>query len=232
MTQTAVTVGCSEEFPREAAMRWDQMKWEKIQHSKNMASDWQVKSLLPRSTGGLPVPYRHSLCSALWTISVSNLKLPPPACPGTTCTDMMDTCKFETYQYLSYLPFKLQVELTNGLKPYFHLYVYNSRCQSIVSPDRALWYIPMCHLLYQVINFGAGYLSISVIFMGFLPPIGHPTDHPVSSAVAVSRWCPLLSQEVLMPKAPKSPPKPRKGGERIGKWAEGAQMWWERVSVD
>ena len=32
---------------------------------KNMASDWQVKSLLLRSTGGLPVTYRHSLCSAL-----------------------------------------------------------------------------------------------------------------------------------------------------------------------
>ena len=65
MTQTAVTEGCNEQFPREAAMRWDQMKWEKIQHSKDMASDWQVKSLLPRSTGGLPVTYRHSLCSAL-----------------------------------------------------------------------------------------------------------------------------------------------------------------------
>ena len=45
----------------------------------------KVKRLLLRSTGGLPVTYRHSLCSALWAISVSNLKLPPLACPGTTC---------------------------------------------------------------------------------------------------------------------------------------------------
>ena len=43
MTQTAVTVGCSEQFPREAAMRWDQMRWEKVQHSRIMAWDWQVK---------------------------------------------------------------------------------------------------------------------------------------------------------------------------------------------
>ena len=37
MTQTAVTVGCSEQFPRDAAMRWDQMKGEIIQHSKKWA---------------------------------------------------------------------------------------------------------------------------------------------------------------------------------------------------
>ena len=77
MSQTAVTVGCSDHFPREAAMRWDQMNWEKIQHSKAMASDWHVKSLLPRSTGGLPVTYTHSLCSALQAISVSNLDFRP-----------------------------------------------------------------------------------------------------------------------------------------------------------
>ena len=85
MTQTAVTVGCSEQFPREAAMRWDQMKWGKIQHSRDMASDWQVKRLLLRSTGGLPVTSWHSLCPVLEAIGVSNLKLPPRACPGTTC---------------------------------------------------------------------------------------------------------------------------------------------------
>ena len=84
MTQTAVTVGCSEQFPREAAMRWDKMKWEKIQHSRDMASDWQVKRLLLRSTWGLPVTYRHSLRPVLQAIGVSNLKLPPPACPSTT----------------------------------------------------------------------------------------------------------------------------------------------------
>ena len=86
MTQTAVTMGCSEQFPNEAAMRWE-MKWGKIQHSKDTAPDWQVKSLLLRCTGGLPVTYRHSLCSALWAISVSILKLPPPACPGTNWID-------------------------------------------------------------------------------------------------------------------------------------------------
>ena len=43
-TQSAVTVGCSEQFPREAAMRWNQTKWEKIQHSKNMASDWKSRA--------------------------------------------------------------------------------------------------------------------------------------------------------------------------------------------
>jgi hypothetical protein len=58
-------VGCNEQFPREAAMRWDQMKWEKIQHSKDTASDWQVKILLLRSREGLAVTYRRSLCSAL-----------------------------------------------------------------------------------------------------------------------------------------------------------------------
>ena len=86
MTQTAVAEGCNEQFPREAAMRWDQMKWEMIQHSKGTASDWQVKSLLLRCTGALPVTYKHGLCSALYATSVSNLKLPPPACPGTTCS--------------------------------------------------------------------------------------------------------------------------------------------------
>ena len=85
MTQTAVTVGCNEQFPREAAMQWDQMKWEETQHSKGMASDWQTKSLLLRSQEACLVTYRHSLCSALKAISVSILKLPPPACPGTTC---------------------------------------------------------------------------------------------------------------------------------------------------
>ena len=69
MTQTTVTMGFNEQFPREAAMRWDQMKWEKIQHSKDMASDWQVKSLLLRSTEGLAATYRHSLCSALYAIT-------------------------------------------------------------------------------------------------------------------------------------------------------------------
>ena len=53
------------EFHREAAMRWDQMKWEKVPHSKDMASDWPVERLLLRSAGGLPVTYRHSLCIAL-----------------------------------------------------------------------------------------------------------------------------------------------------------------------
>ena len=37
-------VGCSEQFPREAAMRWDQMKLEKIQNSKDMASDWKSRA--------------------------------------------------------------------------------------------------------------------------------------------------------------------------------------------
>lgn len=50
-----------------------------------MASDYQVKSLLLRCTGGLPITYRRCLCSALWAVSVSNLKLPHPACQGTTC---------------------------------------------------------------------------------------------------------------------------------------------------
>jgi hypothetical protein len=78
-------MGCNEQFPREAAVRSDQVKWEKIQHSKDMAPEWQVKRLLLRSTGGLPVTYRHSLCSALEDISASILKLPLPAFPGTTC---------------------------------------------------------------------------------------------------------------------------------------------------
>ena len=34
MTPTAVTVGCNEQFSREAATRWDHMKWEKVRHSK------------------------------------------------------------------------------------------------------------------------------------------------------------------------------------------------------
>ena len=40
------------------------------------------KKLLMRNKTLLPAPYRHGLRSAL---GVSNLKLPPPACPGTTC---------------------------------------------------------------------------------------------------------------------------------------------------
>jgi hypothetical protein len=78
MTQTAVTVGCNEQFPREAAMRWDHKKWGDIQHSQDMASNWHVKRLLLRSTGGLLVTYRYGLCSALY---VSILKFPPPASP-------------------------------------------------------------------------------------------------------------------------------------------------------
>ena len=89
MTQTAVTMGFNEQFPREAAMRWDQMKWEKIQHSKDMASDWQVKSLLLRSTEGLAATYRHSLCSALYAITFqfwnSRLRLPREL---LVCNDM------------------------------------------------------------------------------------------------------------------------------------------------
>ena len=82
--QTAVKMGCNEQLPREAAMRWDQMKWENVQHSKDMASDWQVERWLLWSTKGFAASYRHSLCPALgYTISVSILKLPPPACPDT-----------------------------------------------------------------------------------------------------------------------------------------------------
>jgi hypothetical protein len=80
MTQTAVTVGCSEEFPREAAMRWDQMKWEKMHPSNEMAPEWDVKPAsnlwaqsLFRSIGyrrfhfetsapGLPGYYLYVLC--------------------------------------------------------------------------------------------------------------------------------------------------------------------------
>ena len=44
----------------------------------------KVRRFLLRITGGLPVTYRGSLCSALKAISASNLKLPPrawgPAC--------------------------------------------------------------------------------------------------------------------------------------------------------
>ena len=70
------------------AMRSDEMRKDPTFKRHGMASDWQVKSLLLRSTEGLPVTYRHSPCSALHRlyISVSILKLPPPACPGTTCT--------------------------------------------------------------------------------------------------------------------------------------------------
>ena len=73
-------------------LRCDEIRWNEkrfnIQKTWHQTSDWQVKSLLPRSTGGLPVTYRHRLCSALQAIRVSNLKLPPLACPGTTCTNI------------------------------------------------------------------------------------------------------------------------------------------------
>ena len=65
MTQTAATMGCNEKFPRGAAMRWDQMKGEKMQHSKDMAPDGQVKGSLLQSTESLAATYRHSLCSVL-----------------------------------------------------------------------------------------------------------------------------------------------------------------------
>ena len=61
-------------------MRWDQTQWEKTQHSKSMA-----RACCCEAPEGLPAIYGHSLCSALWAISVSILKLLPPACPGTTC---------------------------------------------------------------------------------------------------------------------------------------------------
>ena len=44
ITHPAVTIGCSEQFKREAVMRWGQMKSKRIQHSKDLAPEWQVKS--------------------------------------------------------------------------------------------------------------------------------------------------------------------------------------------
>ena len=89
-------------------MRWDEMGWHDCGDSgmqwaiskrscDEMRSDEvrtdstrkkhgiRFQRLLLRSTGGLPVTYRHSLCSVQWVFGISNLKLPPPACPGTTC---------------------------------------------------------------------------------------------------------------------------------------------------
>ena len=43
----------------------DAMRSDDMPRSKDMASDWQVESLLLLSTGVLPVTYRDSLCSAL-----------------------------------------------------------------------------------------------------------------------------------------------------------------------
>ena len=76
-TQTAVTEGCSEQFPRETALRWDQMKWEKNQQSKDMASDRKSRAccceaqegcLSPigteTSAPGLPGHYFYPLSSS------------------------------------------------------------------------------------------------------------------------------------------------------------------------
>ena len=61
---------------RRDEMRCDEIRWPetrvnpwkkmaKIQHSKDMAPEWQVKRLLLWSTEGFAVTYRHTLCSAL-----------------------------------------------------------------------------------------------------------------------------------------------------------------------
>ena len=65
------------------AMRSDEMRRDSTlkRHGVRLTN----QKLVAAKPGGLPVTYRHSLCSALKAISVSILKLPPPACPGTNC---------------------------------------------------------------------------------------------------------------------------------------------------
>ena len=77
-------------------MEWDEMKWDRLRWSDKRCDEvqwdqlkWEmreVERLFLRSTECFAAPYRHSLCAALQAIGVSTLKLPPPACQGTTCT--------------------------------------------------------------------------------------------------------------------------------------------------
>jgi hypothetical protein len=88
--------GIGQDEVRWDEMRWDEPTWDEIRWWEEMNSEKRchrndmskhVKKFLLRSTEGLPTPYRHILCSAPQAIGVSILKLPPPACPGTTCKD-------------------------------------------------------------------------------------------------------------------------------------------------
>ena len=68
-------------------LRGDEIKWN--EKRSNLEKTWhrneKSRELLLRNTEGLPALYKHILCSAPEAIGASILKLPPPACPGTTC---------------------------------------------------------------------------------------------------------------------------------------------------
>ena len=86
MTQTAVTMGCNEQFPREAAMRRNQVRWEKIQPWKEMAPESKAKRLLrkvwphPIGTVFAPLyrfyrwnlrrPYKQIICQQYTTVEM------------------------------------------------------------------------------------------------------------------------------------------------------------------
>ena len=89
MTQTAVTMGCHEQVPRKATTRWDLMIiwWNKKRLWKDMAPE-QVKRLLLRSTASLPAPRGTVFVPLYRLLAHTILKLPTPACPGTTCMEI------------------------------------------------------------------------------------------------------------------------------------------------
>ena len=84
MTQTAVTMGCNEQFPREAAMRWDQTKWEKIlekrwrRNEKSKDCCCEAQKACPHPIGAQSLFHSIGYRRFFWNFG-------PPACPGTTC---------------------------------------------------------------------------------------------------------------------------------------------------
>ena len=86
---------------------------------------FKIMALLLRSTRGYPVTYGHSLRSALWALSVSELKLPPRLArelSGTTCSCRIARLLGFVIMWMSYRStalhsgFELAAFLSGGLK--------------------------------------------------------------------------------------------------------------------
>ena len=83
MTRALVTMGCSEQFPREAAMRWDQVKG-KIPPWQEMAPEWKSRDCCCEAQMACPHPKAHSLFRSIGC-RCFNFETPAPGLPGTTC---------------------------------------------------------------------------------------------------------------------------------------------------
>ena len=77
-------------------LRWDEIRWN--ENRFNIQETWHQ---IDKSRGCCS--YRHSLCPVLSAIGVSNSKLPPPACPGTTCSTKLAQSTSQYYFVLQSL---------------------------------------------------------------------------------------------------------------------------------